>query len=928
MHDIEIHELDWHEWIQQPDFAHIKEGDIPLRASDIVDEVKKFEAGDDAEFAKGLLGVAKAAYGGLREELEAEFAEAPDGAVYVRRHALGMDQILAGVIESLMTRAGLDAKGESGLALVAVGGYGRGELAPFSDIDILILGARESDKVHDGITEKLLYLMWDLGLKVGNSRRTVNETVLSIREDHTILTSLLEMRFLAGDAALYDSLNKSFWLAVERMGNDDFVEAKLAERDQRRRKQGDTRFVLEPNIKEGKGGLRDLHSLFWIAKFVCRTDKLSVIIEKGVLLESEAKRFAMDERYLWTVRCHLHLLAGRAEERLDFNMQTQIAPKMGFEAHGNKLAVERFMRRYHLVVCDVGNLTRTICSTLEVDFRKGSGSWTEKFRKGTQFGGFTIHSGRVNLDSKLTFREEPIRLMTIFRLAHEHEADINPRCLHRLTHELGALDEAQRKDPAFAAEFLSILTSRKNPERALRFMNESGVLGRYIPEFRKIVAMMQFDMYHSYTVDEHTIKVIGILFQIEAGEFAEVAPIASSVMPELESRTVLIVAALLHDMAKGRDGDHSILGAELALELCPRLGLDSKDTETVSWLVRHHLLMSNTAFKYDLNDPKTITDFAAIIQSPERLKLLLVLTVADINGVGPTTWNSWRAALLRDLYHRCNSVLAGGDPNLSAAGDATAAKEVARQELSGWSDKEFDDHASRLPQYYWTGFDTASHVRHADFYRNFKKGDGEFLADFRIDDEHKVTELTLLTVDHDGLFSQIAGAVASHGLSIAGARGTTCADGIVLDVFKLETPEHELVSDSRLLERVRGTVQEAVRGNHCPQEELLRRWRRVPERLRQLPVPTRVILSNKISSLYTVIEVNGRDFPGLLYGIAKVLSDLDLKIKSANISTYGERVVDVFYVKDDKGNQITSQKLLDKVHDGLRRVFDEFQEAT
>ncbi|MGB1709778.1 MAG: [protein-PII] uridylyltransferase, partial [Candidatus Puniceispirillaceae bacterium] len=571
--------------------------------------------------------------------------------------------------------------------------------------------------------------------------------------------------------------------------------------------------------------------------------------------------------------------------------------------------------------------TRIICAAMETDFRKRRISLAEDFRPGQHFGHFTIRAGRINLDKDLMFRDEPLRMLQIFHLALEQNADIHPQALQRITRGLPWLGEATRRDPEAAAEFLGILTSRRNPERVLRLMNESGVLGRFLPDFGKIVAMMQFDMYHSYTVDEHTIKVIGVLHDIGTGGLAETAPVATSVMPEIESRLVLFVAALLHDIAKGRDGDHSELGAELALELCPMLGLSQEETETVSWLVRHHLLMSKTAFRYDLNDPKTIDDFAAIVQSPERLKLLLVLTVADIRGVGPTIWNGWKAALMRDLYYQTDAVLRGADAAVIAAGNAEVAREAVRERLDGWSDEEFNAYAAMMPRQYWTGFDTESQLRHAGLGRTFRSMDVPLLADFRQVEDKNVTELTLLTVDDAGLFSRIAGAVAGHGINIAGARITTCADGTVLDVFQLQTTSNEPVTDERLLGRVKASIEKAVSGTLRPQAALRERWQSLPERVRHLPVPSRVILSNRISSTHTVIEVNGRDMPGLLHRLTRTLAELGLQIQTATVSTYGERVVDVFYVKDLFGLQVHNEARLTTIRDRLLEVFDQVGEA-
>ena len=911
----------WRRWID-PLGAAVDQGVAPLDVLAFEDSLSAMAGASDAAFAKQLLATTKAAHQDMRQNLQDALSQSGDGAVYVGRHSWGMDLLLGTVMRTLCTRHGAED-----VALIAVGGYGRGELAPNSDIDLLFLTEKDSASAADVVVEQMLYLLWDLGLKVGHAKRTVTATMRAAREDHTILTGLLEMRLIEGNKRIWGNLGRAFRREAGRIKPAEFAALKLGERDTRHKRHGNTRYVVEPNIKEGKGGLRDLHTLFWIAKFAYRADSIIALVEKGVLRESEARRFAAAQRFLWTVRCHIHLHRGRPDERLDFEAQMTIAPLMGFADRSGMRAVERFMKRYYLAALDVGNLTRIMCAAMEMDFRQRRTRWREDFRFGQSFGPFTIRTGRINLDQALMFRDDPLRMLTLFELALQQNADIHPQALQRLTRGLPALGAATRSNPEASEKFLNILTSKHNPERVLRLMNESGVLGRYLPDFGRIVAMMQFDMYHSFTVDEHTIQVIGILHDIETGQLAETAPVASAVMPEIESRRTLFVAALLHDIAKGRGGDHSILGAELAQELCPRLGLSPEETETVSWLVRHHLQMSKTAFRYDLNDPKTIADFADIVQSPERLKLLLVLTVADIRGVGPTTWNGWKAALMRELYFQTDAVLRGADAGAIALHTAEDAQQAAFAALDGWSEAAFTTHSSNLPRAYWTGFDTEMHVRHAELSRQFSQLDEPLLIDFRQDPARKVTELTVLSIDDAGLFSRIAGAVAGHGLNIAGARITTCSDGSVLDVFMLQTAGNEMVADAGLLDRLRASLTRAATGTLRPQAALRERWQSLPERVRHLPVPSRVILSNKISSTHTVVEVNGRDFPGLLYRITRVLADLGLQIQTATVSTYGERVVDVFYVKDLYGLQVHNEARLEVIRSRLLGVFDHVNEA-
>ena len=910
----------WRRWLQP--LATAKESNqSPIDLTALESAITPYADKGEKAFRTAMLQILKDAHKDARQSLADSFMADNDGVGYVGRHAWTMDILIGFIVAQATKRFGLDGN-KNRMAVVAVGGYGRGELAPFSDIDVLFLMSDTPNKAMEQAIEFSLYLLWDMGLKVGHATRTVAQTIDAAKADHTVLTGLLEMRRICGHQTLYNKLSNALNGIITKSKTSDFVEQKLTERDQRHDRFGATRYVVEPNIKEGKGGLRDLHTLFWITKFAYRTPNLLDLVDQVVMRDSEARRFGAAQRFLWTVRCHLHLFAERAEERLDFAAQMAIAPRMGFSDRGGLQAVERFMRRYYLAARDVGNLTRIICAAVETDFRKRRTLWEGRFFSGQNVGHFSIRAGRVQLADDVRFRDEPVRMLKIFEIALDYDADIHPHALKRITRALPSLGAHTRDDAEANALFLSILTSKKNPERILRLMNESGVLGRFVPDFGRIVAMMQFDMYHSYTVDEHTIKTIGVLHEIETGQLDETAPVATHAMPEIESRRALFVAMFLHDMAKGRGGDHSELGAELALTVCPRLGLTREETETVSWLVRHHLLMSKIAFRYDLNDPKTIQDFAEIVQSPERLKLLLVLTVADIRGVGPNIWNGWKAALMRDLYSRADAVLRGADPATISAGSAAQAQALVRDELTDWPDEVFNAHANNLPQSYWTSFDTATLVGHARLSRDFRSKDVPILIDLKSDTMKRITEMTVISVDDAGLFSRIAGAVASAGANIAGARIATCSDGTVLDVFILQSIDNQAITDPATIDRLQRNVNDAIIGKLRPDSMLSARWRRTPKRVREMPVPSRVFISNKLSTTHTVIEVNGRDYPGLLHRLTKTLASLGLQIQSSSVSTYGERVVDVFYVKDLFGLQIHNDARLQKIRDQLLIALD------
>jgi len=917
-----VHSPLWHRWLQ-PLLAARQILPSAFDQVPIASHMAAVETSNKAAYRAALLAVVRDQLAAAKARLQQEFYATNDGALYVGQHARCIDDLL----HLLTAEAARIVPETEQIALIAVGGYGRGEMAPFSDIDLMFLLPANTSKKHEDAIEFILYLLWDLGLKVGHSTRNVTETINAGRDDQTVMTSLLEMRLVSGNAVLWKKLSTAIRADIAKQKPLAFVEEKLAERDLRHKRFDDTRYVVEPNVKDGKGGLRDLHSLFWIAKYAYRADGIMDVLAQGVLRDAEARRFAAAQRFLWTVRCHLHFHAGRPEERLDFEAQMAIAPRMGFADRGGMRAVERFMKRYYLAVRHVGDLTRIFCAVMETDFRKQLSFWRPDFLKAKNLDPFYIESGRVRLHENLRFRDDPLRIFKLFSIAQKYNADVHPHSLQRVTRALPAVGDKIRQNPEANALFLDILTARDHSERVLRLMNECGVFGKFLPDFGRIVAMMQFDMYHSYTVDEHTLKAIGILQGIEAGELRETAPVATEVMPEVGSRRALFVATLLHDIAKGRGGDHSILGAEVALVVCPRLGLTPEETETVSWLIRHHLLMSKTAFRYDLNDPKTIQDFAAIVQSPERLKLLLVLTVADIRAVGPTIWNGWKAALMRDLYYRCDAVLRGADPFVVALGNATVAQEEARAKLTAWSDADFEAHISQLPSTYWTGFDCDSHVRHAELCAKFRKLDMPLLIDFRPDPAKRMTELTILTADDPGLFSRIAGAVAAAGVNIVGARITTCHDGTVLDVFFLQNMNNQAIESPAELAKMRDILESALRGEFRLEKALEARWEQTPLRVRQLPVPSRVLLSNKISSTHTVIEVNGRDFPGLLHKITACLAGRGLQIQTASVSTYGERVVDVFYVKDIFGLQIHSETRLQDIRQRLLAIFDHTDEA-
>jgi [protein-PII] uridylyltransferase len=807
-------------------------------------------------------------------------------------------------------------------AIAAIGGYGRGELAPFSDIDLLFLLPYKRNPWVEQVVEYMLYLLWDLGLKVGHAVRSIDECLRLARSDTTICTSLMETRLLWGEPTLYDTLRRRFIEEVAAGTGAAFTEAKLGERDARHRRMGDSRYVLEPNVKEGKGGLRDLQTLFWIGKYLYQVDGVEGLVAKGVLTEEEARHFRRSQSFLRAVRCQLHYLTGRAEDRLTFDLQPEMARVAGYTDHAGAKGVERLMKHYFLVAKEVGNLTRIFCAALEAESQR-------RPKRGLAFLGFAapmvdglpLDGDRISLAGEKQIREHPVDIIRLFRVAQARDLDIHPAGLKLITRNIHLIS-GLREDPEANRIFLEILTAEQDPEIPLRRMNEAGVLGRFIPDFGRVVAQMQYDMYHTYTVDEHTLFALGILHRIETGEAADTLPLATQVMRKTGSRRALYVALLCHDIAKGRGGDHSVLGARVARKLGPRFGLTPEETETAQWLVRWHLLLSDTAFKRDIEDDKTVQDFVAAVESPERLRLLLVLTAADISAVGPGRWTAWKATLLSELYYRAEERLSGADETVGAERRVELAKDLLREALADWPRDAVEPYIAKVSRAYWLAFDGATQARHARLVRAAEaKAEATPLAiDIRVDQQRTVAELTIHTADHPGLFSRLAGAIAVSGGNIVEAKIFTFADGMALDTFLVQDAVEGGAFDApERLAKVKVAIERSLSGEMKMSAELERRHRTYP-RFNAVSIAPRVLVDNEASRTHTVIELNGRDRPGLLHAVGRSLTNLGLQISSAKISTFGARAVDVFYVKDVFGLKITHETKLAQIRKTLTGV--------
>lgn len=793
------------------------------------------------------------------------------------------------------------------IAVMAVGGYGRGEMAPHSDVDIAFLTPHKTNSWTEQAVEAMLYWLWDLGFKVGQSSRSIDEMVRMAREDLSIRTALLEGRYIWGDTGVYEEAKQRFFNDVVAGTDSSFVAEKLAERDARHRKMGDSRYVVEPNVKEGKGGLRDLQTLYWIGKYIHRVTSAGELVDVGLLTADEFKRFRKAANFLWAVRCHMHDITGRAEDRLTFDLQPEVARRMRFADRPGKSSVERFMHYYFLNAKVVGNLTGVFLAHLDETHNAGVRRFLPSLtRKPKKLNGFVLDRGRLALPHEKFFEEDPVRLLEIFWLADKHQLEVHPLAMRSARRDAKLIDNRIRKDARANKLFLDVLCSPRDPELVLRWMNEAAIFGRFIPDFGRVVGQMQFDMYHHYTVDEHSIRAIGLLAQIGRGDLEADHPNSTATMEKLQNRRVLFVATLLHDIAKGRGGDHSVLGAEVAMKLCPRLGLKPHETELVAWLVRNHLLMSAVAFKRDLSDFKTIQDFASRVKSVERLRQLTVLTVVDIRAVGPGVWNSWKRQLLTDLFEAAQEMLLLGHKQRGRK-DRIEEKKAVLAEALALPEVEFNKLARKFTDAYWIAEPDDIIVQNARLV--LEAGDTDLAIFADVYPERGATLITVYAADHPGLFYRIAGGIHVSGGNIIDARIHTTRDGMALDNFLVQDPHGKAFSEKGQLDRLKKAVEDAM-ANRTKLSTKLEARPLAHSRAGAFTITPFALVDNEASNRFTVIEVNAQDRPALLNELAYALFESRVTVHSAHIATYGERAVDTFYITDLLGGKITSKQRL------------------
>ena len=876
-----------------------------------------------AERARNAItGLLKQALADGRAELTTRLAAHPAaGHEITHGYAFLIDQLIRVVHDHVVQDVYPVANRSSGerLALMAVGGYGRGEMCPHSDVDIAFITPAKPTAWCEQVIEAMLYFLWDLGLTVGHSSRSLDEMVRQAKSDLTIRTAILEGRYLWGDKDVYHMAEERFWGEVVPGSESQFVAEKLAERDARHKRMGDSRYVVEPNIKDGKGGLRDLQTLYWIGKYVHRVRSAAELVEKGLFTAEEYSSFRRAEGFLLAVRSHLHTIAKRGEDRLTFDLQREVAQRMRYSDRPGKSAVERFMQFYFLQAQHVGNLTGVFLAELEEQTqasRKRAGLLDRfRARRAKPVDGYPLRGGKLAAPSDDWFRDDPVRLLEIYAVAEREGLEIHPETIRMIRRDAVLIHGDVRKDERANAAFLAVLTGRRDPETVLRWMNEAGVFGRFVPDFGKVGGQMQFDMYHHYTVDEHTIRAIGLLSQIERGELAEDHPLATRIMPGLKLRRVIYVATLLHDIAKGRGGDHSLLGAEVALKLCPRLGLTAQETKLVAWAVLYHLLMSAVAFKRDLSDPKTIASFVAEVDDLEKLGQLAVLTIVDIRAVGPGIWNSWKRQLLGELYTYAEEYLKADD-DAGLQERRLVAKRAEVLALLGKEAPLLAELEARFDRNYWLQEPADIIAKNLPIYAKARDNNNLLTIHTEYYPARGATLITVMGDDHPGLFFRIAGAISLAGANIIDARIHTTRAGKAVDNFLVQDPLGKPFSEDGQLIRLKRSIEDALAGKIDMVPKLAARP--LPRaRAENFRVEPEVVFDNNASDQFTVVEVTATDRPALLNRLTRAMFEQSLIINSAHITQYGERAVDTFYVTDLFGHKVYSEDRLGRVEAAL-----------
>jgi [protein-PII] uridylyltransferase len=863
------------------------------------------EAHGSAETCRSILAAAQ-------EELRQRFfAEEPVEGL-VRARARFIDLLLCTLWMQRLTGPLAEQ-----LALAAVGGYGRGELHPYSDVDILVLVPAPLGEASRAHVEQLVSFLWDIGLEVGHSVRTVAECAEESIADVGVMTTLLEARRLAGSEALFNEMRRA--LAPDRVWPvRDFFEAKVREQQERRLKANDTAYNLEPNVKTGPGGLRDIQTIGWVAKRHFGAESLDELVTHGFLTPSELRRLKQAQTFLWKVRFGLHVLTGRHEDRLLFDHQLKLAQTFGYEDASYTLAVEQLMQRYYRTIIDVILLNELLLQL----FREAI--LTDDAAPQPLNPRFQVRNDYLEAVSEDVFVRTPSALLELFVLLQQNPQirGVRAGTIRAVARNLWLIDEEFRQNPRNHRLFLEILRAPRGVTHELRRMNDYGVLGRYIPAFGRVVGRMQYDLFHAYTVDAHTLFVVSNLRRLAISEFDHELPAVSPVMQQLPKPEIAYLSALFHDIAKGRGGDHSDLGAVDAEAFCLEQGMSRYDARLVAWLVKNHLLFSMAAQKQDIADPQVVAEFARKVGDENHLDYLYVLTCADVRGTNPRLWNSWKASLFHDFYERVKRALRRGlESPIDQDELLRENQEAARAQLrgSGVAPEAIERTWSRLPTAYFLRHAPEEIARHTRVLAAGDPNGDESLVRVEPQSERGTTAVLIYAPHRRHGFARATAVLDQLGLNILDARITPVGNGFSLDSYHVLEEDGAPITDAERL----AEIEQALWGSlQRPEEAPMAVSRRAARQVRSFKTTTQITLTVDERNRRSVLELVAGDRPGLLCDVGKVLWEERVDLHAARIATLGERAEDVFYVTD-RAQQPLDDATAERLRTRLTAVLDQ-----
>ena len=836
-----------------------------------------------------------------RERTYRRFDDGESVATLIHETATQIDKVLEVCFSHFV-----DCSGKHGCSLVAVGGYGRGELLPGSDIDLMILLGGKPDRAKQDQLSAFLTFLWDIGLEVGHSVRTIRDCVREGKADVTVMTTMIESRLIVGNSELYDKFQQAIsprkiWPARK------FFEAKLEEQHNRHLRFNDTAYNLEPNIKEGPGGLRDIQIIGWVAKRHFGTKSLSELVQHGFITEAEYRLLDAGQQHLWRVRFALHRIAGRREDRLLFDYQKKIAEIFGFTSGEHNLAIEQFMQQYYRTIMELERLSEMLLQIFREEILL-----TKAQRKLAPLNErFNLRNNYLEVAHDDVFKQYPPALMEMFLLIslNENCQGVTASTIRLVREHLYLVDEDYRSNDDVNHLFMQLMSAPNGMTHQMRRMNSYGFLAAYIPAFAKITGRMQYDLFHAYTVDQHTIFVIRNLRRFALDKHRDEFPFCNLVYEKLENPRLLYLAALFHDIAKGRGGDHSELGAEEATRFCVQHKLNRKETRIVSQLVRDHLLMSMTAQRKDISDPDVVRDFAQRVGSMNMLNYLYLLTVADIRSTNPKLWNNWKDALLKQLYRATKMVIRRGlDNALDIDEIIEENRDAAYEQMADlkFTREQIDSVCDRLPGDYFLRHHPLEIKWHVNTI--LSNPDKPRVVSIRQSTYTRNTKVFIYGDEAAHTFSQVTGTLGALGLGILNAEIFTTRDNKIMDTFIIQDRNGQAVTDANTIAQIEKRLLKALQSDSIYKAQ---HNTRKPRQLKSFDHPTQVHFDQDYLNSRTVMEVSAIDMPGLLSVIANVIAEKNISITHAKISTLGEKVDDIFYLTTPDGEAITDQSTLD-----------------